>query len=191
MYEQAIKFTMSVIILLASMFALTHAQDISDRQPNIDYYISIQGGADASITGDICAVSGSTDFGLIFSWKPEHTKTKNSLQTGLILSCSYNFFDGWLLAGCVQTGLAQTGYIMVGTAWYCTTQELYIQNALMIPFTELTHKTSNVHSYMIVTYYIPISWLTGLDAGIPSDTIFKKLYIGMRLRLSFYGKQSS
>lgn len=190
MHKQTIKPIIgSLLLLLIPAFA--DAQELSKKQFNSGYYFGIQGGADAIITGDICAVSGSTDFGLIVSWKPERAKTRTTFHAGFIVACSYYFLDGWLLAGGLQAGLAQAGYIITGAAWLFTAQEWYILTALMVPFTELEHKTASVHSYMVVSYYIPLSLITGSDAGIPSETLFKKLYIGMRLRLLLYKKPSS
>lgn len=190
MYKHAMKYIICCFLLL-QLFAPTDAQELSEKQLDSGYYLGIQGGADAIITGDICAVSGSTDFGLIFSWKQERAKTRTSFHAGFIASCSYNFLDGWLLAGGLQAGLAQAGYIIAGAAWFFTAQEWYIYNALMVPFTELDHKTSSIHSYMVVSYYLPVSLITSSNAGIPSDMLFKKLYIGMRIRLLLYKKPSS
>ncbi|HON89051.1 MAG TPA: hypothetical protein P5519_04085 [Spirochaetia bacterium] len=173
------------ILFLVQFFTLANAEDKSESKSETGYFFAVQGGADASITGTLCSITGSTDFGLIVSWKPEHTKTKKTLQTGLMLSCSYNFFDGWLVTGGLETGLAEIGYIITGAAWYFTTQQFYIQTALMIPFTETEYQSSSMHSYMIVSCFLPLSWLVHPDTGIPGDTLFKKLYIGLRIRLLF------
>lgn len=146
----------------------------------------INAGVNSSIMGTVTQGMIGTEFGVLFTWQPAYKKATMHFETDILFSCIYDFTDIWILAAGFKAGLPSLGFVGLGASWFLPYQTWYFVGTIMVPFSEITVKETNLHSLVIVSYYVPISDISNLFQEVSLNSVYKWLFIGVVLRLALY-----